>query len=89
MKKSLVGRIYRENTVNFTGLKQTMKKLWFAEGDLIVIEIKNKMFQFVFSRDDERTMVLEKQPWTFDNQLLVLHPLRQDIEADEVSFLSS
>lgn len=83
---SLVGRIYGGKGVNYTGLKQTMTKLWCAAGSLKVVEIKNQVYQFFFSNEDERRRVLEKMPWTFDNQMLVLHPWKQDIEHDESLF---
>lgn len=71
---SLVGKIYRGMGVNFTGLKQTMSKLWCKEGSLKMVELKNKMYQFFFSNEDEKRRVLEKRPSTFENQMLVLHP---------------
>lgn len=43
-EKSLVGRIFGRNAANFTGLKQTMTKLWCAEGELKVIELRSKMY---------------------------------------------
>lgn len=88
-KQSLVGRVFGEHSVNFTGLKQTLSKLWCGEGDLKVIELQNRMYQFVFSREEERLRVLNKRPWTFDNQLLVLHPWRKGIEHETKTFLSS
>lgn len=69
---NLVGKIFGDNSVNFTGLKQTMTKLWCADGSLKVVEIKNKMYQFTFSNGEEKRRVLERRPWTFDNQLLLL-----------------
>lgn len=42
--RSLVGKIFGENAVNFTGLKQTMTMLWCVEGNLKVIELKNKLY---------------------------------------------
>lgn len=85
-ERSLVGRIYGGNGVNFTGLKQTMTKLWCAEGELKMVEIKNKTYQFFFSNEEERIRVLEKRPWTFDNQLLVLQPWKKDMDMDEKAF---
>lgn len=61
-KKSLVGWIFGRNAINFTGLKQTMSKLWCAEGELNVIELKSKLYKFVFSSEEERMRVLEKHP---------------------------
>lgn len=87
--KSLVGKIFGGNTVNLQGLKQTMSMLWCLEGSLKVIELKNKMYQFVFSVEDERKRVLEKRPWTFENQVLVLHPWRDGIVSDAKAFLST
>lgn len=86
---SIMGKIFGENTINFTGLKQTMEKLWCAEGILKVIEIKSKMYQFVFLNATERSRVLYKRPWTFDNQMLVLHPWKKDIDTDDEVFCSS
>lgn len=54
-----------------------------------MIELKNKTYQFVFSREEERKRVLEKRPCTFDNQMLVLHPWRKDIKNDPKAFLST
>lgn len=63
-EKSLVGRIYGGKEVNFIGLKQTMTKLWCGERSLKVIELKHKMYQFVFSRKEEKNRVLVRRPWT-------------------------
>lgn len=72
-----MGRIYGENAVNFTGLKQTMTKLWCVEGSLKMVELKNKMYQFVFSKKEGKR-VLEKIPWhialTSTFTPILLHP---------------
>lgn len=87
--KSLVGKIFGGHTVHLNGLKQTMTGLWCSEGTLKVIELKNKMYQFVFSDEDERKRVPEKRPWTFEYQVLVLHPWRDGIVNDAKAFLST
>lgn len=60
-RRSLVGRIVGENVANFTGLKQTMAKLWCAEGELRVIELRSKICQFVFSKEEERSEIQKKK----------------------------
>lgn len=75
--------------MNFTRLGQTMAKLWCAEGELKMVELKNKMFQFFFSKEKERIRVLKKRPWTFDNQLLVLQSWQQDMDKDGKAFCTS
>lgn len=59
-ENSLVGKIYGDSGVNFTGLRQTIEKLWCPEGSLKVVELKNKKYQFIFSKEEERSRVLEK-----------------------------
>lgn len=85
-EKSLVRKIFGDNPVNFTSLKQTMTQLWCPEGSLKVIELRSKTFQFVFSRENEKRKALKKRPRTFDNQLLVLHPWKMDIDVEEDLF---
>lgn len=81
-----MGKIFGDNAANFTDLKQTMTQLWCPEGDLRVIEIGSKMFQFIFSNEKERRRVLERRLWTFDNQLLVLHPWIKDTDLKAEAF---
>lgn len=87
--KNLVGGIFGDNAANYTGLKQTMTNLWREKGELKIIELNNTMYQFVFLQDEERKRVLDKWPWTFDNQMLVFHHWRKDIENDTKAFLST
>lgn len=88
MCNELSGEIVGENSVNLTGLKQMMMKLWCAEGCLKVVEIKNKMYQFIFSSEEERKRVLERRPWTFENQL-VLQLWKNDIDKATAAFNTS
>lgn len=88
-ENSLVGRIWGEYAVNYTGLKQTLSKLWCEEGEVKIFELKNKMYQFVFTKEEERRRVLEKRLWTFDNQLLVIHPWRKGLDYALDAFCSS
>lgn len=47
------------------------------------------MYQFVFTKEDKRKRVLEKRQWTFDNQMLVIHPWRKGLDyAPDVFCLS-
>lgn len=61
-EKSLMRRLVGEYAVNYTGLKQTITKLWCEEGELKVIKLKNKVYQFVFTKEEERKRVLDKRP---------------------------
>lgn len=54
---SLVGKMFGENPINFTSLKQTMTKPRCADGSLKVVKVKNKMYQFIFTSEEERRRV--------------------------------
>lgn len=88
-KKNLVGRIWGEYAVNYTGLKQTLAKLWCEEWEMKIFEMKNKMYQFIFTKDEEMRRVLEKWPWTFDNQMLVSHLWRKGLDNEPEAFCST
>lgn len=66
-----------------------MEILWCAEWSLRVVELKSKMYQFIFTKKGKRRRVLDKRSWTFDNQLLVLQPRKENIDREEEAFLSS
>lgn len=61
-ERSQVGRIHGGNRVNFTWLKQIMSKLWSAEGELKMVELKNKMHKFFFSNKEERNRFWKNTP---------------------------
>lgn len=85
-ERSLVGRILGSKPANFSGLKNTFSKLWSQMGDLRVVELGPNFYQFIFTSQEERERVLQKRPWFFDNQLIVLHQWRQDIKQEDDSF---
>lgn len=53
------------------------------------MELNSKTFQFVFSKEEEKQWVLDRRPWTFDGQLLVLVPWEEDVHLDDQKFLST
>lgn len=73
-ERSLLGKIWGEKEANYTGIKNTFRLLWCPKGDLKVVELGRNSYQFIFSLQEERDRALLRRPWTFDNQLLVLHP---------------
>lgn len=75
-QRSIIGRIYREKKANVVGIRSTVMKLWDHRGLCKVIALTSNVFQFVFQED--RESILQRRPWLFDNQLLVLKPWSKD-----------
>lgn len=73
-EKSVLGRIWGAKAANFSGLRNTFSKQWSQKGDLKVVELGFNYFQFIFSSMEERNRVLQKRPWFFDNQMIVIQP---------------
>lgn len=85
-EKSVVGKVWGVKAVNFSGLRNTFSRIWSQKGDLKVVELGFNFFQFIFSSIEERNRVLQKRPWFFDNQVLVIQPWRPHMRGEDPSF---
>lgn len=63
-----------------------MSKLWCHAGDLKVVELGTKCYQFIFTKMEEKERVMMKRPWFFDNQVLVLRPWDQKLQCGDECF---
>lgn len=80
-QRSLIGKVYDEKIVNFTGLKNTLTTLWSSSGAFKIRELGVNMFQFVFFANRQDMMkVLNGKAWTFDAQFIVLKQWREDMD---------
>ncbi|KAL3512871.1 hypothetical protein ACH5RR_025588 [Cinchona calisaya] len=84
--KSLIGMVYREKVINFTGMKNFALQIWNYPRKLHVSEIKANCFQFIFADEDDLLSVLNGVPWIIDNQLLMLKRWKEGIEDDKEMF---
>lgn len=85
-ERSLLGKIWGNKAVNFTGIRNTLSQLWCHKGELKVVELSYNFFQFIFSNKEEKERVLLKRPWIFDNQFVVLQPWTPKLTADYNNF---
>lgn len=85
-ERSLVGKLWGIKTANFSGIKNTFSLLWSQKGDLRVVELGINFYQFIFSNVEDRERVMQKGPWLFDNQILVIHQWRPELQRDDPSF---
>lgn len=84
--RSLLGNIWGVKSANFTGLKNTLSLLWSPEGELKLVELGNNFFQFIFANKEDADRVMQKRPWFFDNQMIVLQHWRPDLQKEDLSF---
>lgn len=68
----LVGKLLSRKHVNKEAFKRTMRALWRPKAKVVIAEFKPDRFVYAFNTVEERTIVLNGGPWTFDKCLLVL-----------------
>lgn len=85
-ERSLLGKIWGVKLANFTGLKNTLSLLWSQEEELKLVELGNSFFQFIFANKENANRVMQKRPWFFDNQMIVLQHWRSDLKNEDLSF---
>lgn len=83
---SILGKIWGTKQANFTGLKNTLSLLWNQEDRLKVVELGQNYFQFIFDKAEEIDRILQKRPWFFDNQMIVMQRWQPDLKQDDPSF---
>lgn len=85
-ERTLLGKIWGVKLANFTGLKNTLSLLWRKEGELKLVELGNSLFRFIFANKENANRVIQKRPWFFDNQMIVLQHWRSDLKNEDLSF---
>ena len=60
--------------------------MWSFEQNQKVVEIGVNKFQFIFNNNDDMERVLNRSPWIYDNQPLVVLPWKEGIQQDDEAF---
>ncbi|CAA0831099.1 Unknown protein, partial [Striga hermonthica] len=85
---SLIGKIFGEKNVNFSGLKTTISSIWVTDKPFSIRNLGNNKFQFLFQFEQDRDRILEGKTWNFDGQYLLLKPWNSEnnefSEEDEI-----
>ncbi|CAA0831374.1 Unknown protein [Striga hermonthica] len=69
---SLIGKVYGEKKVNFSGLKATLGSIWVTQKQFSIRNIGINLFQFIFESEKDKQKVLHGKTWSFDGQYLLL-----------------
>lgn len=84
--QSLVGKFLTCKPFNKRAALNTLRKAWGLEEGVQIFEVDSNLFQFKFIAEFELERVLREGPWTFDNQVLVLHRWEVGMTARNVKF---
>lgn len=76
-------------TVNFQSMKIVLANLWHPLGGVTINDIGEKRFLFRFYCEADITRVLKGSSWTFNNHLLVIATLSNEVDLMEVPLLKA
>lgn len=71
----LLGRLLTDREINFSIMRSRLASLWRPGKGVNIKDISPNLFLFQFFHPVDLKRVLEGGPWTFENQLLILHKL--------------
>ncbi|GER32678.1 RNA-directed DNA polymerase [Striga asiatica] len=71
-KQSLIGKVYGDKKINFSGLKATLRNIWVTQKQFSMRNIGTNLFQFIFQTVEDKLKVLHGKTWSFDGQYLLL-----------------
>lgn len=72
----LLGRFLTDRAINFNIIRSRMASIWHPGKGVNIREINTRLYLFQFFHLIDLKRILEGGPWTFDNQLLILHKLK-------------
>ncbi|CAO2833719.1 unnamed protein product [Amaranthus hypochondriacus] len=80
----LVGRILTEKPLNFEAVKRTLLHIWSLKEGVVIRSLEVNLFLFQFFHWKDREKVLEGRPWCFENKLLVLQEIDDEVQPSEL-----
>ena len=81
---NLIGKFLTCKPFNQKAAKNTLRKAWGLDEELLISEVGTKLFQFKFQFEYELKRILRGGPWSFDNQLLMLTQWKTGMGAKNV-----
>ncbi|KAL6520485.1 hypothetical protein OROHE_017073 [Orobanche hederae] len=76
-KLCLVGMVLTDRRLNLVVFKHRMASLWRPGRGMKIIELEEGLILFRFYHINDLRWVMDNEPWTFDNNLLLLHELKE------------
>lgn len=73
----LVGHFLIDKRINFNAMKNKVASLWRLGKGMSIRELNVSKYLFHFFHQVDMNRVLDGAPWMFDNQLFLLHQLKE------------
>ncbi|XP_074327202.1 uncharacterized protein LOC141665116 [Apium graveolens] len=82
----LVGRFSSEKNINFQAIQNVLAALWRPKEGVEIHDLGGQRYSFVFYHVLDLQKVMEGGPWTFEQNLLILHQLVESENPHQVPF---
>ena len=69
---SLLGKFLTPRLLNLRATKNLLRSVWKMGSNLKIIKVGNGLLQFKFALESQVSWVVNNEPWSFDNRILVL-----------------
>lgn len=80
----LVGKVMTVRTFNFEAQKRTLDQIWLIAKAALFRKIENGLFVVQFANQCDKNKVLAGRPWTFDQLLVMLQEIDDDIQPSNI-----
>lgn len=85
----LVRRVLTSNPLNFDVVHRTLLHIWSLKDGVLIRAMGSNFFIFQFFHWRHRDKVLNEQPWSFENKLLVIQEIDKEQQPADIILNSS
>ncbi|KAL2920989.1 hypothetical protein RDABS01_012480 [Bienertia sinuspersici] len=85
----MVSKLLTDRPFNFEAMKRTLGAVWRLQNDMAVRMIESNLFIFKFASIADKERVVQRCPWFFDNQLLLMKEVKGEEQIAEIRFEKS
>ncbi|GMY19877.1 hypothetical protein FCV25MIE_15116 [Fagus crenata] len=83
---SLFGRLLSKKSRNRRAVCDVLRRAWRMGPDMRIIDVGLDIFQFKFPTEAQRDWVYDNGPWTFENDILLLHRWQEGLNFANICF---
>ena len=83
---SLFGRFLTMRSFNQRAVREVLQRAWRMGSDLRIVEVGFEIYQFKFPTAGQWDWVYDNGPWTFENDILLLHQWTKGLHLATIRF---
>lgn len=80
----LVGRVLTDKPLNFEAVKRTFLHVWNLKEGVIIRSLGANLFVFQLFHWKDRDRIIVGRPWCFENRLLVLQEIDENVQPSDM-----